>query len=69
MKKFLLDYISALLDDEFNSLKICIRDLDQRSNSIDMYQENSLPPTTKNIKINYRYSLFEIDDIIFINHE
>ena len=45
MKKFLLDYISALLDDEFNSLKICIRDLDQRSNSIDMYQENSLPPT------------------------
>jgi hypothetical protein len=50
MKKFLLDYISALLNDECNSLKICIRDLDQRSNSIDMYQENSLPPTTGNVK-------------------
>ena len=50
MKKFLLDYISALLNDECNSLKICIRDLDQRSNSIDMYQENSLPPTTRNVE-------------------
>ena len=49
MKKFLLDYISVLLDDEFNSLKICIRDLDQRSNNIDMYQENFLSPTTMNV--------------------
>ena len=49
MKKFLLDYISALLNDGCNSLKIFIRDLDQRSNSIDMYQENSLPPTTRNV--------------------
>jgi len=51
MKKFLLDYISALLDDEFSSLKICIRDLDQRSNNIDMYQENPLPPTTRNVEL------------------
>ena len=51
MKKFLLDYISALLNDECNSLKICIRDLDQRSNSIDMYQENSLPPTTRDVEM------------------
>ena len=50
MKKFLLDYISALLNDGCNSLKIFIRDLDQRSNSIDMYQENSLPPTTRNVE-------------------
>ncbi|SVD85871.1 uncharacterized protein METZ01_LOCUS438725 [marine metagenome] len=52
MKKFLFDYISALLDDECNSLKICIRDLDQRNNSIDMYQENSLPPITRNVDKN-----------------
>ena len=50
MKKFLLDYISALLNDECNSLKICIRDLDQRSNSIDMHQQSSLPPTTGNVE-------------------
>jgi len=50
MKKFLLDYISALLNDGCNSLKIFIRDLDQRSNSIDMYQENSLPPTMRNVE-------------------
>jgi len=48
MKKFLLDYISALLDDECNSLKICIRDLDQRSNNIDMHQQSSLPSTARN---------------------
>jgi hypothetical protein len=50
MKKFLLDYISALLNDECNSLKICIRDLDQRSNSIDMHQQSSLPSTTGNVE-------------------
>jgi len=50
MKKFLLDYISALLNDGCNSLKIFIRDLDQRSNSIDMYQENFLTPTTRNVE-------------------
>ena len=52
MKKFLLDYISTLLNDECNSFKICIRYLDQRSNSIDMYQENSLPPTIWNVDRN-----------------
>ena len=50
MKKFLFDYISALLNDECNSLKICIRDLDQRSNSIDMHQQSSLPSTTGKVE-------------------